>query len=147
MPIDLSCDQIIYDPAQDEWRMESRDSGIADSVLGAQNMARLTVLGFNYADSAALDRTLYVALSDSAHDVRLGGSSDSSRVELRMLLGEYALRVTCMGCSRADSAIHATAGTVATVAAYLTRFPDNCEADSIRAERARTDSGVSRSDP
>lgn len=146
--IDLSCDQIIYDPAHDEWRLEARLSHGTDSVLAARNLAQLTVRGFNYADSALLDRTMYVSLRDTASGAQLGASSDSSRVDVKMPAGEYTLRATCPGCSpRADSVVRMAAGAVDTIDAYLTRFPDNCEADSIRSARALADSAGNRSVP
>lgn len=132
MVVDLSCDQIRYDAARDKWRFEVRPASIPDSQLSARDQARLLFRGFNYTDSTLLDRVFRVMLTSSETGRRYGDINDSSHVNMELPPGGYSLHVTCLGCSRADTTIRTVAGTVDTIDAYLTRFPNSCEADAER---------------
>ena len=128
-PIDLGCDLFRFDAVPDQHRLEGREASTVEPQLAARDRARLTVRGFAYADSSVLRRFLYVTLTQRPTGRRTQGPTDRTHVTLELESGPYALRATCLGCSRADTTLTLTPGRVYTLDAYLTQFPGNCEVD------------------
>ena len=128
-PIDLGCDVIRFDAVPDRHRLEGREVPTAESALAARDRARLTVRGFAYADSAVLPRLLSVTLTHHGTSQQTHGPTGGASVTLEPEAGPYVLRVTCLGCSRADTTLILRAGHVYALHAYLTQFPGNCEGD------------------
>ena len=130
--IDLSCDIIRSDAVQDVHRIEVRQGARLDSSLLARVRGHVLVRAYNHRDSSRLDRPLRAVLTNTGTRAQSGVDSDQPNRPLEPAAGVYSLSVTCVGCSRTETALTVVSGRVDTVDAYLTRFPTNCEADGGR---------------
>ncbi len=131
--IDLSCDRIRFDAAQDYHRTELRHGEVVDSSLLARGRGKVVVRGYNHRDSSRLDRPFRVVLTNTSTRLQSGGDGDQPTQALEPAPGMYSLYATCVGCSRtATTTVTVVPGRVDTADVYLTRVPDNCEVEGGR---------------
>jgi hypothetical protein len=123
---------IRFDATQDFHRIEVRQGGHLDSSLLARGHGQVLVRGYDHRDSSRLDRHFRVVLTNASTRVQSGGDSDQPNLVLEPTAGTYSLHAACMGCSRTETTLTVVPGRVDTADAYLTRFPDNCEAAGTR---------------
>lgn len=130
--LDLSCDQIVYTAAEDTNRFAFRGSPTVNDELRRAGRAQLIVRTHPIVASERFDAPFHVSLTRAGTVAAIGSAINDSTFLLADSAGPYGVSVRCTHCGHADTSVTLSAGRTDTLDAYLTRFPDNCEAKKER---------------
>jgi hypothetical protein len=82
--------------------------------------------------SERFDASFHLSLTRAGVVAAVGSAINDSTFLLAGSAGWYGVSIRCTHCGQADTSVTLNAGRTDTLDAYLTRFPDNCEARKKR---------------
>lgn len=130
--LDLSCDQIVYTAAEDTNRFAFHGSPTMNDALRRAGRGQLIVRTHPIVASERFDASFHVSLTRAGVVAAVGSAINDSTFLLAGSAGWYGVSIRCTHCGQADTSVTLNAGRTDTLDAYLTRFPDNCEARKKR---------------
>jgi len=130
--LDLSCDQIVYTASQDTNRFAFHGRPTVSDELSRTGRGQLIVRTHPIVASERFDAPFHVSLTRAGAVAAIGSALNDSTFLLADSAGSYGVSIRCIRCGHADTSVTLSAGRTDTLDAYLTRFPDNCEAKEKR---------------